>query len=168
MSKIFSDKVIEIEKLFSFRLLLKHLSRRWCIHNFLFLFFSDQRESGPFLIQSYNFPSYAFGLRNPNHQEAYINCNIDSNHNKFKFYVVTPGLTGQPGTISFKSTDPDRPNHYLRHRNFLLYLDPESSASLYKNDASFWLCSNKYFHVSILVKDIPLRFETITSTQLSQ
>ena len=154
----FSEKM-EIDKLFTFRgcCYKTYFRSSLCIHYLLCIFISDEGESGPFFIHSFNFPAYAFGLRNPNNQNAYINYNINNNYNnKMKFYIVTPGLTGQPGTISFKSTDPDRPNHYLRHRGYLLYLDPKSSTSLYKNDATFWLRPNKYFDVSILVK----HFET--------
>ena len=48
-------------------------------------------------------------------------------------WFVVSGLCGQG--ISFESTV--RPNHFLRHRDFDLYLDPYENEELYKKDACF-------------------------------
>eukprot|EP00111_Clytia_hemisphaerica_P022288 TCONS_00065511-protein len=48
-------------------------------------------------------------------------------------WKIVPGLCGQG--FSFESTT--QPNHFLRHRNFLLFVDPFENTALYKNDACF-------------------------------
>ncbi len=57
--------------------------------------------------------------------------------------LVSPGLCGHQGTISFQSAT--NANNYLRHRNFLIYEDPFTNTHLYKNDACFHRRNGKYF-----------------------
>ena len=57
--------------------------------------------------------------------------------------LVSPGLCGQPGTVSIQSVA--NPNNYLRHQNFLIYEDPFTSTTLYKNDACFYQRSQRFF-----------------------
>lgn len=93
---------------------------------------------GPTFFYSYNFPNYAFGINNGN--QAFIVAGSTS-----RFYLVSPGLTGEAGTVSFRSED--NSNLYLRHSGYVLWLHPYSPVSLYKNDATFRPRPNKFFPV---------------------
>ena len=60
---------------------------------------------------------------------------IRSNLNPLEsaFYVV-PGLSN-PGCVSFRSAR--RPNHYLRHQNYLIKLHEIDGSQLFRDDATF-------------------------------
>ncbi|XP_065654191.1 uncharacterized protein LOC100202073 isoform X2 [Hydra vulgaris] len=58
-------------------------------------------------------------------------------------YVITKGLNGQNGTVSFQSAKDS--NKYLRHQSFTLKLHQYESTSSFKNDASFFVRENQYF-----------------------
>ncbi|CAK8691440.1 unnamed protein product [Clavelina lepadiformis] len=104
--------------------------------SFLFAEKQEHYQQGPAYFFSYNFPKYTFGLDDNN--AAWI-----SNQAERRFYVVSPGLTGTPRSVSFQSVD--NQNFYLRHRGYLLYLDQYESADLYKNDASFMPRKNLFY-----------------------
>jgi len=101
-----------------------------------------QQRSGPYLLFSYNYPSHSFGIENTN--EAWI---IDGGEERF--YVLTPGLTGRPGSVSLESEA--KPNYFLRHRNSLIYLDAKANEDLYRNDATFMPRQDKFYAVSCLL-----------------
>lgn len=56
---------------------------------------------------------------------------------------IISALNGRDGAYSLQSVE--RPEHYLRHRNFLVHLDASDGSELFKNDASFFMRANKYF-----------------------
>ena len=86
-------------------------------------------------MQSRNFPSYNFGL---NGDAAYIKENSDD-----RFVLISPGLTGHAQSVSFRSCSDS--TKFLRHRGYLLYEDPYSSAVLYLKDATFTMRKDKWF-----------------------
>ena len=103
------------------------------------VFFAPNQEtlpSGSF--NSYNYPKYGIGIKNNN--EAWI---VDNNIGQFK--LVSPGLTGQAGTVSFESLD--KPGYFLRHQNFLFYLRKRENADLFKKDSTFFARADKFYQV---------------------
>jgi len=48
-----------------------------------------------------------------------------------------PGLIkpSDPTLVSFESIN--YPNHFIRHKNFILYIDPSDGSDLFKQDATF-------------------------------
>lgn len=95
----------------------------------------------PFLfvvqLQSYSHPDYYIGIRNG--YEAYI---VKLSQPK-DFHVVSPGLCGLPGTISFQSVS--IPSNYLRQRFFVINEDPFCNSTLYKRDACFYQRRDEWF-----------------------
>ena len=86
--------------------------------------------------QSYNFPAFSFGLSGT---AAYIQASSG-----YKWILVSPGLTGQPGTVSFRGClDATK---YLRHSGFVLWEHPYDSSLLYKKDATYFMHKNKWFN----------------------
>lgn len=88
-------------------------------------------------MQSYNYPDHYIGLRHGN--QVFITRTAAPK----RFKLISPGLCGVTGTISFQSAID--PNKFLRHGDFLLYEDPFSDVDLYKKDASFFLHKDKWF-----------------------
>ena len=89
-------------------------------------------------LNSYNYPKYGIGIKN--NDEAWI---VDNSMGQFK--LVTPGLTGQAGTVSFESLD--KPGYFLRHQNFLFYLRKREEADLFKKDSTFFARADKFYKV---------------------
>lgn len=85
--------------------------------------------------QSQNFPAYSFGLVG---DEAHIITNSGDS-----WVAVSPGLTGQPNTTSFRSCDDS--TKYLRHANYLLWEHSYQNADLYRKDATFFQHKDKWF-----------------------
>jgi len=59
---------------------------------------------------------------------------------------VSPGLTGEQGTVSFQSVA--QPNKYLRHYGFVLYLEDRNTGRnqpLFTKDATFKVVQNRFF-----------------------
>ena len=96
-------------------------------------------ETGPFIFQSYNLPKHSIGIKHKN--QGYIVQN--SPH---RFILVSPGLSGAKGSVSFESAS--SPGSYLRHSGFKIYLHPKENSKLYKQDATFYARKNKFFAVS--------------------
>ena len=88
-------------------------------------------------LQTYNLPDHYIGLRNGD--QAFINKEAVPK----QFKLISPGLCGTTGTISFQSAT--HPNKYLRHRYFVLHEDPFSDDDLYKKDTCFFLHKDKWF-----------------------
>ena len=88
-------------------------------------------------IQSKNFGDHYFGSDN----------NFDFKISKagYQLNIVSPGLTGEAGTVSFQS--PSEPNKYLRHYGFILYLEYRNgrNAHIFPQDATFKIIENKWF-----------------------
>jgi arabinan endo-1,5-alpha-L-arabinosidase len=87
-------------------------------------------------IQSKNFPDHFFGGANP----AAISTGASV------LNVVSPGLTGAAGTVSFQSAA--QPNSYLRHLNSILYLEDKNTGrnlNIFDQDATFRIVSDKFF-----------------------
>lgn len=93
-------------------------------------------RKGPYSLVSKNFPTYTIGLDNSGIPKIITNGDE-------KFHVVTPGLTGEDGTVSLASER--YPGHYLRHKNFMIHLDPLEETSVYYPDATFYLHKNTFF-----------------------
>ena len=89
---------------------------------------------------SYNFPNHKIGIEKTD--QGYF---TQKHPELFQFKVV-PGLSGAPGSISFESIA--RPGHFLRHKNYFMWLHKYQNTDLYKKDASFYPRYNKYFPVS--------------------
>merc|ERR1712096_169880 len=58
-------------------------------------------------------------------------------------FRVIQGLCGEDGTISFESIA--KPNNFLRHRGFKIFLDKGTSKDLFKKDSCFYPRYNNYF-----------------------
>ncbi len=89
---------------------------------------------------SKNYPNYAVGIKSGN--QAWI---VDNAYARFR--MVSPGLTGEAGTVSFESKD--KPGYFLRHQNFLMFLHPRDNSDLFKKDATFVEEHDKFFTVSL-------------------
>ena len=73
-------------------------------------------------------------------------------------YSIRNAVNGQPGYISFKSSQGDA---YLRHSNFKMYLSQNSNDYLFKQDASFKpvaALNGKKFMVSFQSSNFPDRY----------
>lgn len=97
--------------------------------------FGGGQHHGVNVFVSYNFPEYNIGVTQ--NGEVYIVSG------KLHQFAVVPALNGRDGAYSLQSVE--RPEHYLRHRNFLVHLDASDGSELFKNDASFFMRANKYF-----------------------
>ena len=62
--------------------------------------------SGPFYIQSHNFPSRHFTF-------GFSSKSLHLDEGGKRFLLHSPGLTGEQGTVTFESMD--KKGHYLRH-----------------------------------------------------
>ena len=96
-------------------------------------------KTGPFIFKSYNFPKHSIGIKHKN--QGYIVKNPPH-----RFILVSPGLSGAKGSVSFESVS--SPGSYLRHSGFKIYLHPKENSKLYKQDATFYARKNKFFGVS--------------------
>ena len=93
---------------------------------------------GSVVVQSKNFQSFYWGSDN--------NRDFKISTNGYKLSIISPGLTGQSGTVSFQSAN--NPNQYLRHYNYLIDLEDRYSARnshIFTKDATFWLRTDKFF-----------------------
>ncbi|XP_013402028.1 uncharacterized protein LOC106167719 [Lingula anatina] len=97
------------------------------------------QETGTFVrLRSQNYPDYTWGLH-PN-GDAYIKQGFSGN----VFHIV-PGLTGQPGTVSFNSVD--YPCSYLRHYGYFVNLESSKNprnAHIFDKDATFYPRPNRF------------------------
>ncbi|XP_057315557.1 uncharacterized protein LOC130656375 [Hydractinia symbiolongicarpus] len=91
---------------------------------------------GPKTFISKNFASYRIGEKHGN-QVFIVNSGTCG-------YKIVPGLNGKPGTVSLQSLT--NPSAYLRHRGFLAFVDKNDNRQIFKDDASFIIIVNKYFH----------------------
>ena len=109
-------------------------------------------DTGHSRIQSKNFPEHYFGSDN--------NFDFKISKNGYQLNIVSPGLTGEEGTISFQSNA--EPNKYLRHYGFILYLEDKNgrNAHIFPQDATFRIRENKFFlgFVSFESVNFPGRF----------
>ena len=87
-------------------------------------------------MRSYNYPNHFISLHN---REAKIQT---SGQKYFKLVQALAGNDFQPA-VSFQSLDV--PNHYLRHRGWFIYADPQSTTKLFKYDASFFVRKSQWF-----------------------
>ncbi|XP_078483559.1 MAM and LDL-receptor class A domain-containing protein 1-like isoform X2 [Ciona intestinalis] len=95
-----------------------------------------QTRDGPFLLYSNNFPTYAVDVNDDD--EALI-----VNNAGHRFFLVSPGLSGTSGSISFESEV--YPHYYLRHQNYILYLHKYDTTDLYRQDSSFIPHGDKFY-----------------------
>ena len=109
-----------------------------------------QQRTGPFVFYSYDYPDYAFGIKN--NDEAFI-----VNTPPHRFLLVSPGLSNTPNSISFES-ELFR-GYFLRHYNYNLFLHPREDTTLYKKDASFVVHEELLFSVSSLMFIYSSKFE---------
>ena len=105
-------------------------------------------------LQSYNYPSYYVGARG---NSAYILQQAQPR----RWKIVTPGLCGNPGTVSIQSaTNHDR---YLRHHAFVVFeqsFSSDTNKPLFRRDACFIQRKDKWFpgHDAFEGHNIPGRF----------
>ena len=69
-----------------------------------------------------------------------MNKNASITNRGKRFYLVSPGLTGDNGTVSLESAD--HPDFYLRHYNYLLDVESRTdprNPGLFYPDATFRL-----------------------------
>jgi len=107
----------------------------------------------PVQIQSKNFPDHYFGSEK--------NFEFRISKVAYPVRIVSPGLTGEKGTVSFQSAS--EPNKYIRHFGFVLYLEDKNSArnpEAFPKDATFKIRTNKFFKrfVSFESVNFPGRF----------
>ena len=112
--------------------------------------FAEPRRSGPYRFFSFNYPNHTAGIQNNN--QAYIIPDSGDTLSKTKFYIYSPGLAGNPGSVSFESAQKN--NRFLRHRGYLIYLDPRGDDELFQNDATFMARSSKYISVMTVTKQL--------------
>ena len=91
---------------------------------------------GRVCLSSKNYPNYFISLDSG---EAKIQT---SGQKYFKLVQALAGDDVQPA-VSFQSQDVS--NHYLRHRSWFMYADPQSSTKLFKDDASFFVHKSQWF-----------------------
>lgn len=94
-----------------------------------------------FKMASYNFPTYAWGL------SSNLGAYIVPERNLTRFVMISPGLMGVVGTVSFEAVN--IPGYYLRHRDYFIHADPLMEEDLYKNDATFYAREDKFYNVII-------------------
>ncbi|XP_013413767.1 uncharacterized protein LOC106176089 [Lingula anatina] len=93
-----------------------------------------------YYIRSQNYPAYTWGYDVKG--EAYIMTGLGQR----LFRIITPGLTEQPGTISFESYD--KPGYFLRHYGSELHLEHSSqprNSHIFAQDSTFFVRENKWF-----------------------
>jgi hypothetical protein len=94
-----------------------------------------------FYIQSKNYPTYYWGPGS-NGQDYKIVTPEGT-----KLYMISPGLTGEVGTVSFQPVN--APGYYLRHYNFLVDVEQKlgaRNAHIFDLDATFRVHEDKYFN----------------------
>jgi len=85
----------------------------------------------PTSIEAYDMPGYFLVCRNSTQSVRLVQ---GGNETPQGLWNIVTGLSGS-GTVSFMPLA--LPNHYMRHRSFVLYADPAATDALYLNDASF-------------------------------
>lgn len=58
---------------------------------------------------------------------------------------MSPGLTGETGSISFKYVGGSCNNCYLRHKNWVMSAHEFSDSNLFKKDATFFAKQNLFY-----------------------
>lgn len=94
---------------------------------------------GPFYVNSKNYDEYFFGSDNGKDFKITKNKGI-------KLYVVSPGLTGESGSMSIESAD--NPGFYLRHYKYMIELESRANGrdkDTFDQDATFFPRANKFF-----------------------
>ncbi|MDH7599059.1 MAG: AbfB domain-containing protein [Sedimentisphaerales bacterium] len=86
---------------------------------------------GPVSVEAYDMPGYFLVCRNTTQSVRLVQ---GGNETQQGLWNIVQGLTGT-GTVSFAPVA--LPDHYMRHRSFVLYADPAATDNLYLNDASF-------------------------------
>ena len=103
-------------------------------------------------IQSKNYNDHYFGSDN--------NFVFKISTTAYDLNIISPGLTGEEGTVSFQSKS--EPNKYLRHYGFILYLEDKNgrNAHIFPKDATFRIRPDKFFggFVSFESVNFPGRF----------
>ena len=62
----------------------------------------------------------------------------------FTQWKLVSGLCWQQNTITFESVD--KPGHYLRHKSFILYLEPYDGTEVFRKNACFYQRDNQWFN----------------------
>ena len=95
--------------------------------------------SGPFYINSKNYRKFYIGSKNGKDYK------ITREKEASKVYIVSPGLTGKRGTISFESAE--KPGYFLRHYGFHISLETKATArnpAIFEKDATFQKKTDKF------------------------
>ena len=91
------------------------------------------------IVQSKNFPSRYWA-----DAETDDKWGLDVQIQATKFNIISPGLTGKYGTVSFQSVDD--PDKYLRHVNMIVYLESKTNPrnpKSFNKDATFILHTDR-------------------------
>ena len=125
-------------------LLLISIKNEFCIHKF---FLSHSKEYETVTIKSKNYPNYSFGVRRESISDLYITTG-----HVISFDKLTPGLTGNPESVSFRSIEDGK---YIVNQDTLLRLKEFKHNEDFKKAASFNIIHDKFFAVSILYQILP-------------
>ncbi|MBP8304788.1 MAG: AbfB domain-containing protein [Phycisphaerae bacterium] len=82
-------------------------------------------------LEAYDMPGYFLVCRDTTRSVRLVQAGSETPQGLWNF---VPGLAGT-GTVSFMPTALS--NHYMRHRNYILYADPAATDALFMGDASF-------------------------------
>ena len=99
---------------------------------------AEELWNGPVVLQSFNYPKHLVGFG----QDGAVTLRSDGK----RFELISPGLTGEHGTISFKSFDKD--DFYLRHFDSELYCEysyDNRNTSSFAEDATFRVYKDKWY-----------------------
>ena len=95
-----------------------------------------------------NYPEHFFGITANSESSMYITTDTlwDTVHT---FYIIRPGLTGDPETASLKSMENGK---YAVNQNKLLRLKEIDQSVDFKRAATFKIIQDKFVSVSIVYK----------------
>ncbi|XP_065644918.1 uncharacterized protein LOC136075493 [Hydra vulgaris] len=105
------------------------------IASYIYLFV-EAKIGEIYSFESNNYPQYRIGVRS----DATVGIALFSAEE----YRIVRALNGRSDSVSFQSVKES--NKYLRHQDFILKLHQvDLYSDLFKNDASFIICPNKYY-----------------------
>jgi hypothetical protein len=90
------------------------------------------QKTGTFTLRSKNYPAHT--VKNQGNQ-----AKIVSGGTLDKFELMSPGLTGQVGTVSFKFN-----GKFLRHAGYVMWMHSYQNSNLFRRDSTFWPREDKY------------------------
>ena len=95
-----------------------------------------------------NYPEHFFGISEHSESSMYIVTNVTQDR-VHTFYIIRPGLTGDPETVSLKSMENEK---YAVNQNKLVRLKENDQSVDFKRAATFKIIQDKFVSVSIIYK----------------